>query len=572
MKKPRKKKYAGGSFIEGMLPAEDATSVQAAGQFMALQQLYDQGLNSVDAIGNDMLANKIGAEEADIANSFSNKVGKIPIVGKQIGAIGNTVNLLSGKTGRKIRDFRKNESMNLVNNFQNANDLSGYVDQSKVTFAHGGDLQEFVGPTHEEGGIELTPEAEVEGGETKKGNYIFSDRLKVPGKKLTFAEVSKSIKGRYTGKRPNDPIDMKAEERELATLQDMQETVRGEIMSNAYTKAYGGFLKKKKLAFGGPENDPLTRYESMYDNKIDRINPINFLEYNDPSIVGNIENLVPTDMQPVLPVPNRGAMYAVSQSIPKLNSKQIPDILPSTLKTDTELTNNVIQPLSDTEFSKNGDIFGMQPMDYASAGIQSLAGLSQLYYGLKGPDDVPNANFKLARPNKINMTPAKRLASQEIDTAFNAVDRDIRDNSGGNSGRYLSNRIASAIKRGRVKGENIAKLSQEEELQNTSIANNFNQFNTQVLNQEELANLAQEDKRIQEKDSARMAVTEGLNNIGQSVGTTIKDRKQYDFQKLAAKWTGTSTVKQDKFGNKYYITPKGNKYVDGSDVPEDLIN
>ena len=210
------------------------------------------------------------------------------------------------------------------------------------------------------------------------------------------------------------------------------------------------------------------------------------------------------------------------------------------------------------DFGNNS--FGIQPEDYASMGVQALSGLSQLYYGLKGPDKVRDAKLNLARASKLNYTPSKRIASQEIDTAFNVADNDLRNNAPG-AGSYLSNRIASGVKRARVKGEQSAKFSELENNSNAQIQNQVNQYNSQVLNQENLANLGQEDKMIQEKDAARMAVTEGLNNIGQSVGQGVRDVKSYDMQKLKAKWAGTKDVKMID-GVKYY------KQRDGSYKPE----
>lgn len=517
---------------------------------------------------NDQFQNQTGLsnDEMNIVNRYSNKTKGLPLgIGSAIGAAGDIMNLLTGRTGQRLNDFRTQQAEDNFANIKEANKMSGYLDQSKVTFAMGGDLQEFEGPVHEEGGIQLTPEAEVEGGETKKGNYIFSDRLKVPGKKRkSFADLSKEIKKKYTGKRPNEPIDIKAEERELATLQDMQETVRGEIMSDAYMMAYGGFLKKKKKYFDGGDIEDLPGFVPPTT----KVNPEDLGLFNNNIELGAAEEL---KLKAVDSANKAGGMYYVaSNSVPSLAKKEIPDLLPSTLKTNSTLVGGNPNPVP-TKYIKEDNMFGMQDADYFSAGAQSLAGFHQLSTGLQGSDEIPRAKLRLARPNKVNMTAAKRLASQEIDTASNAADASIRDTAPG-AGSYLSNRIASGIKRARVKGETLAKLSQEEELQNASIMNNFNQFNAGVLNQEEQLNLAQRDKEIAEMDAARMAVTEGLNNIGQSVGQTTRDKRAYDWQKVLAKnWISTNNIGTDTKGNKYYKRPDGYFYIDGKPVPKELI-
>lgn len=592
MKKNRIKKYLnGGDMVDNLLPAEGATNAQAAGKFAALQNLQNAGQDAVRNFGDSYLSNKgFDQGELDIINQDSGRnLSKIPGIGMNASMIKGGFNLITGRTGNRLKNYRQDKIVNDYNMTSMNNDISGYTDQSQVTFANGGDLSMLEGPSHAEGGIQLTPEAEVEGGETKKQDYIFSDRLIIPGKKTTFAQRSKQINKMYLGKRPNDPISKQAEERELAVLQDMQEITRGEIMSNAYTKAYGGFLKKKKMAIGGNmpgiDNDPMSKYENTYNNKLqkrlegnmkftpnasdlgadipaDIYGPQDFpyymednsMKFTPPTLEGDIQDL-----------PN----YTPNQNSVNLNPVDAGLSLESpysTLYVNTTPNpefpfSQALPPTPEVTAPSVDNKFGMQPADYASIGTQALSGLSQLYYGLKGPDEVRDAKFRTARPNKINMTKAKRLASQEIDNSFSGVDYDLAQTS--TSASFAPNRLASAIKRARTKAETNTRLSQEEELQNASIQNNFNQFNAQVLNQQEQMNLGQEDKRIQEKDAARTAVTEGLNNIGQSVGQGVKDKRAYDYQKIKSKWLGTKDVKSDEYGNKYYTLSDGTrKYVE----------
>ena len=59
------------------------------------------------------------------------------------------------------------------------------------------DTQLALGPSHEQGGIQYGPNDEIEGGETtmadKQGVRVYSDRLKVPGSNITFADFSKPL-------------------------------------------------------------------------------------------------------------------------------------------------------------------------------------------------------------------------------------------------------------------------------------------------------------------------------------------------------------------------------------------
>jgi hypothetical protein len=94
----------------------------------------------------------------------------------------------------------------------------------------GGMLNEFQGPTHEQGGIQLQGgAAEVEGGETSMlagaGQMVFSDSLIVPGTKETFAQASKRIEAKYK-RRGDDSYANAAKERELARLAQKQEEIK----------------------------------------------------------------------------------------------------------------------------------------------------------------------------------------------------------------------------------------------------------------------------------------------------------------------------------------------------------
>lgn len=101
------------------------------------------------------------------------------------------------------------------------------------TFAMGGnmgtaqgsqDIDLIQGPPHELGGVQVTPQAEAEGGEAKVGNEILSDRLVNPKTGNTFAKDAEKIKAKYAD-RPNDgPTQrtMDAEIKSLVALNDIE--------------------------------------------------------------------------------------------------------------------------------------------------------------------------------------------------------------------------------------------------------------------------------------------------------------------------------------------------------------
>lgn len=133
----------------------------------------------------------------------------------------------------------------------------GKVKKNNSSYARGGRIRrltggasEFVGRKHEEGGIDLPGNIEVEGGETmdnlsygggkvfKKGGipYVFSDRLKIPGKNISFAKAHKKL------------LNSPDSERSIMELARLQEKVSGRDSSNR-----SGRINKMQLGgiFGG---------------------------------------------------------------------------------------------------------------------------------------------------------------------------------------------------------------------------------------------------------------------------------------------------------------------------------
>jgi len=141
-----------------------------------------------------------------------------------------------------------------------------------------GQLTEFQGGgTHEQnpnGGINIGNNNLVEEGETMTDfdvtKFVFSDRIKVPGKNKSFADMSKAIKNKVSKDRPHDKATKRTTERLLAQLADKQEALKakkekslqsklndlqGIGMPNESQMSYGGQIglpKIKILGNGGP--------------------------------------------------------------------------------------------------------------------------------------------------------------------------------------------------------------------------------------------------------------------------------------------------------------------------------
>jgi len=114
----------------------------------------------------------------------------------------------------------------------------------------GGDPTEFNGNRHENGGIKIG-KAEVEDGEIRVGDYVFSDRLTgVDGR--TFAQAAKKITKKFEEYENDGPSmrtqnkmleDLKLQNDQARIAKEEEEATMNKVMSQDYA-AYGGMITK----------------------------------------------------------------------------------------------------------------------------------------------------------------------------------------------------------------------------------------------------------------------------------------------------------------------------------------
>jgi len=145
------------------------------------------------------------------------------------------------------------------NQFGNQYSNLGTTPTGPQYMAMGGMLTKYQGNTHEDGGIKLAGD-EVENNETsfnmnQQSDFIFSDRVIVPGSKQSFASKSKRIDSKYK-LRPNDPYGKKSQELELRNLAMQQEQVKETMLPKKFKN--GGM----KYAMGGEWDVPNYNYDT----------------------------------------------------------------------------------------------------------------------------------------------------------------------------------------------------------------------------------------------------------------------------------------------------------------------
>lgn len=117
---------------------------------------------------------------------------------------------------------------NIPKSFQTGGDLNSANTPLGNSEASGRslDYNEYEGNSHAEGGIAVGPNAEVEGGEVRVEDYIFSDFLEDPETGKTFAELAKKVDKKYEGRGDNDPPSNRAKKKELEKIMAINEQER----------------------------------------------------------------------------------------------------------------------------------------------------------------------------------------------------------------------------------------------------------------------------------------------------------------------------------------------------------
>lgn len=223
----KKKKYNNG----GLMPTSDFMAQQM--NFVNQQQMPQTPQKTTgDRIANAAKYSALGAKLGTVIPGVGNVVG---------GLAGAGIGMLMANGGQ-INGLANNEP---------------------------GQLTEFQGGgTHEEnpnGGIPVGKNNLVEENETmtdfNSTKFVFSDRLKIPGKSKTFAAESKAIKNKVNKDRPHDKASKRTVERLLAKLADTQESLKAKK-----EKALQNKLSDLK-GIGMPSQDDLatmTPEEQMY--------------------------------------------------------------------------------------------------------------------------------------------------------------------------------------------------------------------------------------------------------------------------------------------------------------------
>lgn len=404
------------------------------------------------------------------------------------------------------------------------------IDPSQIFFADGGELTEYnAGDTHEEnpyGGIPLGNDALVEEGETRWEDYIFSDRIKIPKSKQTFAQRSKSIQKKYSD-RPHDKMAKEALEIEMNQLKDAQEAIKTSKIAK-HTKAImalGGMLNGRKVFADGGEDTPTINFSPEQQLRLQQLanaqsrGEITMEQYQaelakmgEDDGMGSFINNMYNQQRQANPAT---ANFTPAGTDDMWSEQELADIARAQANPNFNM-GTADQSATGSQDELFNDKLGVD--EYIAAFAPAVATAATM---IGGPNQT---RFKRAQANLIDPTAQLSLTKQQGQTARATLAKNIR-NAGTGSGQQLSNLVAGNV--GVTQGINqaLTNIQSAADQYNTGVQNNVNQMNTNIAMQETIAN-EQNKSRWQEMGLA------ALQSAANTYLGTKKDNRAFEANNL----------------------------------------
>ncbi len=533
--------------------------------------------------------------------------------GTVIGAVGGAI--VGGVKGNKDKQAEIDAFKNNMELKASQMDLTGTTamaaygaDLGLPDMGLGGEPTDYNGNTHEEGGLDLG-KVEVEDGEIRVGDYVFSDRLIDPETGKTYAQLAKKITGKFTEYENDGPSkrtqskqleDIKAKNDAARALQEAQDAEMQANLEQDYA-AYGAMITK----------DPAGKYMVDKSNRMDLMEAakgrgMSYNSYVDklfacggnmkPKAAGGIDwNTLGKDIESLTPKEQQPTDLSSYVSLPgAMDSPRTPYTKPNDFTFNPgEITDDGVNLVPEDksydltipgdfnpEYEKTmGEYY--KPSNNVGVGTsEDTSKMSPEQYMQMLKKNFGTDEKALLASNLPAMANLMNARNQGMDS-FNRVDLNEVDMS--NERAAIKEAIARAKDTNRANvrgtatssGEALAALSagsagltnRELDALSASYANESN-ANTQIRNQESLANTDISNQemvaRLQDqalRDSVRNLA---LSDMGSNVQGYMKDKsleKENVFQNnmiMSLMKTGEYELANDEKGNLTvkYIGPK----------------
>lgn len=376
-----------------------------------------------------------------------------------------------------------------------------HEDGGDINNVKNNDLITYNGASHEEGGININqagipnntnPKAEVEGGESGVGSYIFSDTIGVdksgnptlrqPVK--TFSDMAKKIDKRYKGKEDRlAQATKKFEYSNLKTKNDEALEMKVQQGFERFKKKYGGMVK---MRYGGADESPTPYFNPNVADGLNLPPQRTPSWWNIPAnmegSISNPANLPNVNVNGIPNIPGNNIPYLDNPRVGKNynlppNSTQLPIDNTNSSKTSPVGGTDAYPYIQGYDYTKQPGwgtnpqvtpeipldvMFGQEPKnykteppvdkknpDYLGLGLSTIAPAINFAYGMKKDDNKYYANEKYGQAkNYLNQLPTDinidaNLAANTRDFKAASSDVNRRTPSVGNAvtSQLLSNKL-----------------------------------------------------------------------------------------------------------------------------------
>lgn len=406
--------------------------------------------------GGKLPKHTFGSFLGENLGSIGSLAGGIALSATGAGAAVGVPMILGGASGLAtgaINEFTKQDPQDTSTPIRQTYNPNPYGN----SFKNGGDLTRFNGAKHEQGGIKInklgvpvnnpnSAVAEVEGDETMRGDYIYSDTLGVDKKgqvqtnakkvNKTFADLSKKIDNKFKGR--NDEISNVTKNFMYKNLTEKNEIAlqsKFQKSFSSFQKKWGGMLNKYPL--GGDLTDNPFGFEQLQDNILGRGN---WQPYNTNNLESGASSA--SDQynfaQGILPNNNDGLTGAMGESMDvfpmKYNNSRIATMPLEDRYNEYSKMNSPASANKSTNLSTPGGE-GINYADYISPALNAGFGI---YNALKKPNNY------LAKPNNQAIEAANQIQTEPDNTQlYNRNERSLRaaNKSSGNYSGSLRNSL-----------------------------------------------------------------------------------------------------------------------------------
>jgi len=403
---------------------------------------------------------------------------------------------------------------------QNSYNPNAEVEREEVVRMPNGATAQVDGPSHQNGGVPVN---------IPNGTQIFSDRLKMPGTKTTFAKLAEKYKVNKEEKVINDDkvsslskstakINMELKQRKLSEIFNAQESLKDAKMQK-YAQRVGAKFPNggtKLPQYPGLTKDGLPTPGTFWDQQTGMDNPVN-AGVNKYQLADESLN-TPDSFNLYTPQSNSNFSVAPGGTRPtqqQLSNQYEQEILAGKHPRIGERITGNTSPKS---LSETPLIDGSSSNNSVAQGIGAVANLAGPLYNL-ATNKKPKP-FEYAKPTVKQYDPTQALNDSARMARLNQYQ--MRNAAAGNSAAYLASRAVA----GAAEGQNRSDIRSKYDQMNVGT---FNQMSPLIADIKNKNTDAMQADQARYRDINRQAVS----NLGENVTGNYKDRKSGEMDQYS---------------------------------------